>query len=61
MPFYGAILGGALVRLTCPHCKFVQVRSRKSPTEKITCKKCHKTFFLADASPQAAQVRDTRR
>lgn len=60
MSFYGAVLG-ALVRLTCPHCGHVQVRSRRPPHESVKCRDCLKSFAVSDGKPEPARVRDSRR
>ena len=60
MPFYGAILG-ALVRVTCPKCSEVQVRSRRPPHERIVCRKCGHSFEQAAGAPMPPSVRDRRR
>lgn len=57
MPFYGAVLG-ALVQVTCPRCRSVQLRARRPPRERFTCRSCGQVFTLAEGHARAPHVRD---
>jgi uncharacterized protein YbaR (Trm112 family) len=47
----GMAVLASMQKLVCPHCKTVQARGRRL-TGKVTCKKCHKAFAIADGIPK---------
>lgn len=59
MAFYGAVLA-ALVQVTCPHCQSVQIRGRRPPQERLSCRACGRAFTQAEGRPRPAWVRDAR-
>jgi transposase-like protein len=46
----------ATLKLTCPHCHYVQLRARKPKGTRYACRKCHKRFELQSAKSTAIKT-----